>query len=1151
MRILTFNISLFVIVQSLVAQSVGSSFTGHSSGWARNNIFQNKVFIENKGQFDGKDNQASSEIRFGIQDEGQQIYFTQSGLTFRYDKNDFPKEREGEDETFASAEEEEAHEREMRKKVIAKTYFVNMKWVNADLRSQLTAEGMVPEYYTYGDEKKSYKVSAFKKVLYKNIYPNVDIEYVFHEKEGIKYSLILHSGADVSKIKMRYSGQDKLIKDKDGNAHIVTALGDIVDHAPLTFYSADGITGSGGSIIESSFIIDDNIVSFKLAPYDRSKTIVIDPWTVGVTLTATNKVLQLEKDLTGNIYILGGGDGSGTLPLLLKKYSSAGTLIWTYTPVAGSCNGQYGDDLKIGPGGNIYMSAGYNGNNAVYSVLKLNPAGTVLWSRNGFEPYRFLYDYCSGTLYLSQGNSSVRCLILDDATGVQLGQTPSLPAFVTTECRDIVQGPDRNYYAMTVNTGGSCAKASPNLSSILFNVPHGYGFAYLTAGAALYTGHVSAQPGTMHCIIASRLFVYTTNGGKLERRDLATGNIINTIPLPGGVVFGNSGFAVDTCDNIYVGSSNGVYKYSPNLTLITSAPTTGAVYDVSLGSNPGEILACGNGFLASLNMGACNPIPLILAASATPTGNCSNGNTGTATANVTGGVSTFSYYWLPGGQTTRTITGLAAGTYSVIVTDINCVKDTVAVTVTSTGAIAVSVSSQMGVHCQGANDGSATVVASGGVSPYTYLWSTGNTTASVTGLSVGMYTVTATDGNGCQSTVSVDITQPFFPKITITSSVYNDPCGASSNALPSVTGGTAPYTYSWSSGQTIRIITGLAQGSYTLTVTDSAGCAATLVENFTNPNIAPIASFTKSPGSPVCIGTKVDFTHTGTTGSGVTYNWFISPITPANVSGTTTNFSYTFLTTGNYIVQHSVTRSGCSASKTDTVKVINCSVPTITATGNSVCPGSCGSVTSSSSGGAGPYTYLWSNGATTQNIAPCPVSTTVYTVTITDSGGATSTATATITINPSVTVTVTAANTSCTESTNGSVSASVASGTAPYTYNWSVSMGTTSAVSGLTAGNYTVTITDSKGCTTTSTAVINSPPPLIGQFAKGTASCASCGCKEWIMVTATGGTSPYSYSWPASGNYSNRYLNQLCPGTYVININDKNGCNVNINLTAP
>ncbi|MBL7891850.1 MAG: adhesin, partial [Bacteroidia bacterium] len=122
------------------------------------------------------------------------------------------------------------------------------------------------------------------------------------------------------------------------------------------------------------------------------------------------------------------------------------------------------------------------------------------------------------------------------------------------------------------------------------------------------------------------------------------------------------------------------------------------------------------------------------------------------------------------------------------------------------------------------------------------------------------------------------------------------------------------------------------------------------------------------------------------------------------------------------------------------------------------------------------------------------------------------------------------------------------SGTSPYAYIWSNGQ-TTSTSTGLTSGNYSVTITDSKGCTATSTTSLASPPPFVGQFTKGTANCASCGCKEWIMVTGTGGTSPYSYSWPDS--YVNRYKNQLCPGAYTIKVVDKNGCSTNLTVSTP
>lgn len=149
-----------------------------------------------------------------------------------------------------------------------------------------------------------------------------------------------------------------------------------------------------------------------------------------------------------------------------------------------------------------------------------------------------------------------------------------------------------------------------------------------------------------------------------------------------------------------------------------------------------------------------------------------------------------------------------------------------------------------------------------------------------------------------------------------------------------------------------------------------------------------------------------------------------------------------------------------------------------------------------------------------------------------------------------LTLTTTSTNTTCNAGKNGTANANPGNGVAPYTYSWSSSGGQTSQnATGLSQGIYTVTVTDAVGCNATATAEIISPSPLTGQFAKGTTNCTGCGCKEWIMTTATGGTSPYSYSW--QDGYINRYKNQLCPGNYAINITDKNGCSVNINLTTP
>ncbi|MBI2271538.1 MAG: hypothetical protein HYU69_14430 [Bacteroidetes bacterium] len=142
---------------------------------------------------------------------------------------------------------------------------------------------------------------------------------------------------------------------------------------------------------------------------------------------------------------------------------------------------------------------------------------------------------------------------------------------------------------------------------------------------------------------------------------------------------------------------------------------------------------------------------------------------------------------------------------------------------------------------------------------------------------------------------------------------------------------------------------------------------------------------------------------------------------------------------------------------------------------------------------------------------------------------------------------------------NGSATINFSCALGNYSYVWSngsATLNTTNnsnTISGLCPGTYTVTATSSCDQSQTATFVITgtscNPCTLTGQFIKGAANCSSCGCKQWIMVNATGGTSPYIYTW--SDGYTNRYNNALCPGTYNINIKDKNGCSVNMNLTVP
>lgn len=204
---------------------------------------------------------------------------------------------------------------------------------------------------------------------------------------------------------------------------------------------------------------------------------------------------------------------------------------------------------------------------------------------------------------------------------------------------------------------------------------------------------------------------------------------------------------------------------------------------------------------------------------------------GTLTATASGGTSPYTYSW-SNSHTTAAITGLAPGTYTLTVTDVNlCTKVTTAVVGCNGSTLAVTITNTVNVKCFGGSTGTATATATGGTTPYTYSWNTTpvQTTQTATGLAVGNYTVTV-NGTGV---ATVSITQP-TAITTIINATSASSCTSSDGSITaSPSGGTSPYTYAWSNGHTTAAITGLAAGSYTLTVTDANLCTKITVATVT------------------------------------------------------------------------------------------------------------------------------------------------------------------------------------------------------------------------------------------------------------------------------------------------------------------------------
>jgi gliding motility-associated-like protein len=223
---------------------------------------------------------------------------------------------------------------------------------------------------------------------------------------------------------------------------------------------------------------------------------------------------------------------------------------------------------------------------------------------------------------------------------------------------------------------------------------------------------------------------------------------------------------------------------------------------------------------------------------------CNGASTGFINLNAVGGTFPYTYSWSTG-ATTEDIFNLPVGNYSVLVTDANGCTSTSQTTITEPNQGLSISSTQTNVSCYGGTNGVINIQSQGGTPSYDYLWNNGQTSSTISGLPIGTYTVLVTDSLNCSQTMTITITQP-QEALALSSSVVdlaclNDPTGSIDI---SVTGGTVPYIYLWTTGSTTEDISNLGSGDYTVTVTDNLGCilnATITVEDPIDPMLVDTA----------------------------------------------------------------------------------------------------------------------------------------------------------------------------------------------------------------------------------------------------------------------------------------------------------------------
>jgi gliding motility-associated-like protein len=509
-------------------------------------------------------------------------------------------------------------------------------------------------------------------------------------------------------------------------------------------------------------------------------------------------------------------------------------------------------------------------------------------------------------------------------------------------------------------------------------------------------------------------------------------------------------------------------------------------------------------------------------------GVCNGAIQASATANT-------SLLWSTG-ETTSGISRLCAGTYTITVTDQSGCSLTESMQIQSATAMTASVSVE-DVACNGVSNGEASINISGGEFPYHYMWSNGSTTQSVQNLAHGNYQVTVTDNNGCSiiNQVTIGIRND---TMAVSSNVNDVTCYGNINGSVNieVTGGTQPYTYMWNHGAVTQNLNNLSAGNYTVTITDLNGCSTNRSINVDEPD--SVSAVITSYEHVKCHGDNSGFIILGLTGG-------TGPYLYAWSNGSTTK-DLTGIPSGFY--QNTVQDAhGCSSTISFTIhepaSPLNASagnLQMVSCNGNNN-----GAISLAIQGGTSPYNFLWSTGVTTGNLTGLSAGN--YGYSVTDANGCSYNGNVVITQPDQIQVVSQIQNAGCSMTGNGSATLTVTGGTAPYNYLWN-NGSTTAAINSLSAGLYSVTVTDASGCTVTNSfEVSQGSAGLTIEEQITNINCAN-GTNGSVNVQITGGTGPFIYVW--NTGQTAQQISVTDPGQYTVTVTDASGCSVSATFSV-
>lgn len=593
-----------------------------------------------------------------------------------------------------------------------------------------------------------------------------------------------------------------------------------------------------------------------------------------------------------------------------------------------------------------------------------------------------------------------------------------------------------------------------------------------------------------------------------------------------------------------------------------------------------------------------NPSPLL---NLTKIDDACQSNIGSVSTSVFNGTAPYSYLW-SNGIISPNLTNISSGSYSVTVTDVNNCTVTKSAIVTSTPK-PISNYTITNASCN-LNNGSISVVLSGGKTPYNISWSNLSTSLNQTNLDSGTLIFNLIDSNLCQIKDTLKVTRQ--PSISLSLSKIDENCSASNGSINSnINGGTLPITFLWNNGSTSQNLINIKAGLYSVTATDALGCSfsssiiindsagpstsvinnpATCGQNNGSINVSvfngnpPYQFFWNNISSPnaslqnINGGTfffkvidakgcqKIDTIIRNSAGDmslifnsnppncGLN-NGFVK-VNPLNAippifynwSSGSINDSIFNLVPGKYIV---TATDATSCVRIDSITINRVNAPIINFQNTSAtCSNADGKIKTTISGGQAPFTYLWSNNSNSDSLVNVIAGN--YTLTITDKLKCSVNSTVNLSTTGITSINANIKQPSC-EKPNGRIQVVPVGGTLPYSYQWNIP-GNTDSIVNLLPSSFNLTVTDANGCQFSSNYVLtNLPSPVL----TASVADASCGLNNGIIQTSvTSGTSPFNYSWSHNNLLNNPLATSLGNGIYRVIIFDGNNCSDTLNINV-